>query len=60
MLRSPRSAAAFAALLSLAACGGGDKTATDTAATAIPDVQIPELSLKTLQDVTQGIVVRRL
>ena len=57
MLRSPRSAAAFAALLSLAACGGGDKAATDTAATAtaIPDVQIPELSLATLQEVTKEL-----
>jgi len=55
MLRSPRSAAAFAALLSLAACGGGDKAATDAAATAIPDVQIPELSLATLQEVTKEL-----
>lgn len=55
MLRSPRSAAAFAVLLSLAACGGGDKAASDAAATAIPDVQIPELSLQTLQEVTKEL-----
>ena len=55
MLRSPRSAVAFAALLSLAACGGGDKAASDAAVTAIPDVQIPALSLKTLQDVTKEL-----
>ncbi len=54
MLRSPRSAAAFAVLLSLAACGG-DKAASDAAATAIPDVQIPELSLATLQEVTKEL-----
>lgn len=55
MLRSPRSAAAFAVLLSLAACGGSDKAATDAATTAIPDVQIPDLSLKTLQEVTKEL-----
>jgi len=55
MLRSPRSAAAFAVLLSLAACGGSDKAASDAAVTAIPDVQIPELSLKTLQEVTKEL-----
>ncbi|MGB3847774.1 MAG: M28 family metallopeptidase [Sphingopyxis sp.] len=55
MLRSPRSTAAFAVLLSLAACGGSDKAASDAAVTAIPDVQIPELSLKTLQEVTREL-----
>ncbi|UNU44974.1 M20/M25/M40 family metallo-hydrolase [Sphingopyxis sp. YF1] len=54
-MRSPRSTAAFAVLLSLAACGGSDKAASDAAVTAIPDVQIPELSLKTLQEVTREL-----
>ncbi|WP_422061420.1 M28 family metallopeptidase [Sphingopyxis sp.] len=54
MLRFPRTAAAFAVLLSVAACGGADKAAApDTA--ALPDVQFPELSLKTLQDVTKEL-----
>lgn len=45
---------ALAALLSLAACGGsGD--ASKTAATAIPDVTVPDLSLETLQAVTKEL-----
>ncbi len=54
MLRFPRTAAAFAVLLSVAACGGADKAATPDAA-SLPDVQFPELSLKTLQDVTKEL-----
>jgi Zn-dependent M28 family amino/carboxypeptidase len=49
MLSFPRTATAFAVLLSVAACGGGDKS------TALPDVQLPELSLQTLQDVTKEL-----
>ena len=51
MLRFPRTAAAFAVLLSVAACNGADKAA----APALPDAQFPELSLKTLQDVTKEL-----
>lgn len=54
MLRFPRTAAAFAVLLTVAACNGADKTAA-SGATALPDVQFPELSLKTLQDVTKEL-----
>lgn len=54
MLRFPRSAAAFAVLLSVAGCNGTDKAAAPTAA-AIPDVQVPELSLATLQEVTKEL-----
>lgn len=53
MLRSSRTAAAFAVLLSVAACNGADKTAGPAA--ALPDVQIPELSLSTLQEVTKEL-----
>ena len=53
MLRFPRTAAAFAVLLTAAACNSSDKAATS--ATAIPDVQIPELSLATLQEVTKEL-----
>ncbi|MBB6424907.1 M28 family metallopeptidase [Sphingopyxis sp. JAI128] len=53
MLRFPRSTAAFAVLLTVAACNASDKTATS--AVAIPDVEIPELSLSTLQDVTKEL-----
>jgi Zn-dependent M28 family amino/carboxypeptidase len=53
MLRFPRTAAAFAVLLSVAACNGADKTATPTA--ALPDVPMPELSLATLQEVTKEL-----
>jgi Zn-dependent M28 family amino/carboxypeptidase len=49
MLSFPRTATACAVLLSVAACGGGDKS------TALPDVQLPELSLQTLQDVTKEL-----
>lgn len=53
MLRFPRTAAAFAVLLTVAACNASDKAATSAA--AIPDVQIPELSLATLQEVTKEL-----
>ncbi len=53
MLRFPRSTAAFAVLLTVAACNSSDKAATS--APAIPDVQIPELSLATLQEVTEEL-----
>jgi Zn-dependent M28 family amino/carboxypeptidase len=53
MLRFPRTTAAFAVLLSVAACNASDKAATS--ATAIPDVQIPELSLAMLQEVTKEL-----
>ena len=53
MLRFPRSTAALAVLLTVAACNASDKAATS--ATAIPDVQIPELSLATLQEVTKEL-----
>ena len=54
MLRFPRTAAAFAVLLSVAACGGADKAAAPDA-TSLPDVQFPDLSLQTLQDVTKEL-----
>ncbi|KTE21761.1 peptidase M28 [Sphingopyxis sp. H050] len=54
MLRTPRTAAAFAVLLSVAACNGSDKAAGPDAA-SLPDVQVPELSLATLQDVTKEL-----
>lgn len=44
---------ALAALLSLAACNGGETS--KTASTAIPDVSIPEISLKTMQDVVGAL-----
>ncbi|HET6525697.1 M28 family metallopeptidase [Sphingopyxis sp.] len=53
MLRFPRSTAALAVLLTVAACNASDKTATS--ADAIPDVEIPELSLATLQEVTKEL-----
>jgi len=53
MLRFPRTTAAVALLLTVAACNASDKAATS--ATAIPDVQIPELSLATLQEVTKEL-----
>ncbi len=53
MLRSPRAAAAFAVLLSLTACNASDKGATS--ATTLPDVEVPELSLATLQEVTKEL-----
>jgi Zn-dependent M28 family amino/carboxypeptidase len=53
MLRFPRTTAALAVLLSVGACNASDKAATS--ATAIPDVQIPELSLATLQEVTKEL-----
>ncbi len=53
MLRFPRTTAAVAVLLTVAACNTSDKAATS--ATPIPDVQIPELSLATLQDVTKEL-----
>ncbi|GAO79144.1 MULTISPECIES: M28 family metallopeptidase [unclassified Sphingopyxis] len=53
MLRFPRSTAALAVLLTVAACNSSDKAATSPV--AIPDVQIPELSLATLQEVTKEL-----
>ena len=53
MLRFPRAVAAAAVLLTVAACNTSDKAATSAA--AIPDVQIPELSLATLQEVTKEL-----
>jgi hypothetical protein len=53
MLRFPRTTAAFAVLLTVAACNTSDKAATS--ATALPDVQVPELSLATLQEVTKEL-----
>src|SRR3546814_1940156 len=53
MLRFPRSTAAFAVLLTVAACNASDKAATS--AVAIPDVEIPELSLATPQEVTKEL-----
>ncbi|SEH20197.1 Zn-dependent amino-or carboxypeptidase, M28 family [Sphingopyxis sp. YR583] len=53
MLRFPRTTAALAVLLTVAACNSSDKAATS--AVAIPDVQIPELSLATLQEVTKEL-----
>ena len=53
MLRFPRTTAALAVLLTVAACNSSDKAATSAA--AIPDVQIPELSLATLQEVTKEL-----
>lgn len=53
MLRFPRTTAAVAVLLTVAACNTSDKAATS--ATAIPDAQIPELSLATLQEVTKEL-----
>jgi Zn-dependent M28 family amino/carboxypeptidase len=56
MLRFPRAAAAFAVLLSVSACNASDKAATpDAAAPSLPDVQVPELSLATLQAVTKEL-----
>ena len=43
----------LAVLLSVAACGGSDKTASQAA--TLPDVALPELSLQTLQDVTKEL-----
>ncbi|NYF31870.1 M28 family metallopeptidase [Sphingopyxis sp. JAI108] len=53
MLRFPRSTAALAVLLTVAACNASDKTATSTV--TIPDVEIPELPLATLQEVTKEL-----
>jgi Zn-dependent M28 family amino/carboxypeptidase len=53
MLRFPRTTAAVALLLTVAACNTSDKAATSAA--AIPDVEIPELSLATLQEVTKEL-----
>ena len=54
MLRFPRTTAAVAVLLSVAACSGGEKAAAPDAA-SLPEVQFPELSLQTLQDVTKEL-----
>lgn len=53
MLRFPRTTAAVAALLTVAGCNASDKAATP--ATTLPDVQVPELSLATLQEVTKEL-----
>lgn len=53
MLRFLRTAAAFAVLLTVAACNSSDEAATSAA--ALPDVQVPELSLATLQEVTKEL-----
>ena len=53
MLRFPRTTAAVAALLTVAGCNASEKAATS--ATALPDVQVPELSLATLQEVTKEL-----
>ncbi len=53
MLRFPRSTAALAVLLTVAACNVSENTAPS--APAIPDVEIPELSLATLQEVTKEL-----
>lgn len=45
---------ALATLLSLAACNASD-TATKAVAEAIPDVAVPEISLKTMQDVVGAL-----
>ncbi len=56
MLRFPRTTAAFAVLLTVAACNASDKTtAPDAAAPSLPDIQVPELSLATLQAVTKEL-----
>ncbi|MDO9370132.1 MAG: M28 family metallopeptidase [Sphingopyxis sp.] len=53
MLRFPRTTAAVAVLLTVAGCNASDKAATP--ATTLPDVQVPELSLATLQEVTKEL-----
>ena len=53
MLRFPRTTAALAVLLTVAACNAPDKSTAP--ATSLPDVEIPELSLATLQDVTKEL-----
>lgn len=53
MLRFPRTAAALALLLTVAACNTADKDAAP--APAIPDVEVPDLSLATLQEVTKEL-----
>ncbi|WP_137753720.1 M28 family metallopeptidase [Sphingopyxis sp. L1A2A] len=53
MLRFPRTTAALALLLTVAACNASDKDAAP--APAIPDVEVPELSLATLQEVTKEL-----
>ncbi|PZQ21102.1 MAG: peptidase M28 [Sphingopyxis macrogoltabida] len=57
MIRSARTAAAFAVLISVAACNADSGTAETKAAAApgIPDVAIPEISLKTMQDVVGAL-----
>ncbi|MGQ3100585.1 MAG: M28 family peptidase [Sphingopyxis solisilvae] len=54
MLRFPRTTAALALLLTVAACNAND-AATSAVAEAIPDVTIPEISLKTMQDVVGAL-----
>lgn len=54
MRRFPKTFAAAAALLTVAACNASD-TATKAVAEAIPDVTVPEISLKTMQDVVGAL-----
>ena len=58
MLRFPRTTAALAVLLGVAGCNADAPTTGATAADAVavlPDVQFPERSLQTLQDVTKEL-----
>lgn len=55
MYRILKAAPAAAILLSLAACNGSADKSAATGATALPDVEVPELSLATLQDVTREL-----
>src|SRR3546814_8204983 len=55
MYRILKAAPAAAILLSLAACNGSADKSAATGATALPDVEVPDLSLATLQDVTREL-----
>ncbi|WP_033073420.1 M28 family metallopeptidase [Sphingopyxis sp. MWB1] len=54
MFRFPKTAAAIAALITVAACNA-DRDAADNIAASIPEVTIPEISLKTMQDVVGAL-----
>jgi Zn-dependent M28 family amino/carboxypeptidase len=54
MLRFLRTTAALALLLTVTACNADD-TATNAVADPIPEVAIPEISLKTMQDVVGAL-----